>query len=53
MLFTGFLSVIVADITVFFLIKGQPNLFMFELIDRLFGEKGKEGKICNENLTNL
>ncbi len=34
-----FLSLIVLVVTVFFLIKGKPNLFMFQLIEQVFAEK--------------
>jgi len=40
-----FLSLIVLAITVFFLISGKPNLFIFRLIGRVFGEEGGEKKI--------
>jgi hypothetical protein len=38
------------------LINGKPNLFMFELIEELFGEEkhgDKGGGICNRNLTEM
>jgi hypothetical protein len=37
-----FLSLVVLAITVFFLISGKPNLFIFRLIGRVFGEEGGE-----------
>jgi hypothetical protein len=39
MFFIIFISLIVSAATVFFLIKGKPNLFMFQLIEQVFGEK--------------
>ncbi len=39
MFFIIFLSLIVLAAIVFFLIKGKPNLFMFQLIEQVFGER--------------
>jgi hypothetical protein len=39
MFFIIFLSVFVSAVTVYVLIKGQPNLFMFQLIEQVFGER--------------
>jgi hypothetical protein len=49
MFFIIFLSLIVLIATVFFLIKGKPNLFMFQLIDLVFGEEieKKVGQLKN------
>ena len=33
-----FLTAIILSITVFVLVKGRPNLFIFKLIEKIFGE---------------
>lgn len=37
------LSLILAVVVVIVLIKVRPNLFMFQLIEKIFGSKGKAG----------
>jgi hypothetical protein len=39
MLFIIFPSLIASAAIVFLLIKGKPNLFMFQLIEQIFAEK--------------
>jgi len=39
MFFIIFISLIVLTATLFLLIKGKPNLFMFQLIELVFGVK--------------
>jgi len=50
------LLLIALGMTPIILIRGKPNLFMIQLIERLFGEEektGKGGEICNRNLTKM
>lgn len=42
MYFVLFLSLAVLAATVFVLSKGKPNLFMFQLVENIFGEHQKE-----------
>ena len=37
------LSLILAVGVVILLMEGRPNLFMFQLIEKIFGSKGKAG----------
>jgi hypothetical protein len=45
MVFIICLSIIVSASAVFFVIKGKPNLFIFQLLEKVFEEQGGDNKI--------